>query len=103
MSEAAAERSVEDLDTARRERVRALAAATDNIGLFFGEAVFIALGAVLLIQGFYAQNGIALEPIAIALWALPTAVAAFVIHVVRVAVFQRRLARRRPEATHAED
>ena len=31
------------------------------------------------------------------------AVAAFVIHVVRVALFQRRLARRRPEAAHAED
>jgi uncharacterized membrane protein len=103
MSEAAAERSVADLDSEQRERVRALAAATDNIGLFFGEDVFIALGAVLLIQGFYAQNGIALEPIAIALWALPTAVAAFIIHVVRVALFQRRLARRSPEAAHAED
>jgi len=103
MSEAAAERSVDTLDDAQRQRVRALAAATDNIGLFFGEDVFIALGAVLLIQGFYAQNGITLEPITIALWALPTAVAAFVIHVVRVALFQRRLARRGLEATHAED
>jgi uncharacterized membrane protein len=103
MSEAAAERSVDELDRAQRESVRALAAATDNIGLFFGEDVFIALGAVLLIQGFYAQNGITLDPIAIALWALPTAVAAFAIQVVRVALFQRRLARRRPEAADAED
>ncbi len=103
MSETAAERSVGELDDAQRERVRALAAATDNVGLFFGEDVFIALGAVLLIHGFYAQHGIALEPITIALWALPTAIAAFVIHTVRVALFQRRLVRHRPEATHAED
>jgi uncharacterized membrane protein len=94
MSEAAAERSVGELDTTERQQVHALAAATDNIGLFFGEDVFIALGAVLLIQGFYAQNGIRLEPLAIALWALPTAIAAFVIHALRVLVFQRRLMRR---------
>ena len=94
MSEAAAERSIGVLEAAESERVRALAAATDNIGLFFGEDVFIALGAVLLIQGFYAQNGITLEPLAIALWALPTAIAAFVIHSLRVLVFQRRLMRR---------
>jgi len=48
---------------------------------------------VLLIQGFYAQNGIVLEPMQIALWALPTAIAAFAIHAIRIVVFQRSLAR----------
>jgi uncharacterized membrane protein len=104
MSEAAAERSVGTLDATERERVRALAAATDNIGLFFGEDVFIALGAVLLIQGFYARNGITLEPLAIALWALPTAIAAFAIHSLRVLHFQRRLVRRAAErASHSSE
>ena len=56
--------------------------------------MFIALGAVLLIQGFYAQHGIVLTPLAIALWALPTAIAAFVIQSVRVWLVQRRLQRR---------
>lgn len=93
MSEAAAERSVGALDAGQRQRIDALAAATDNVGLFFGEDVFIALGAVLLIQGFYAQNGIELQPLAIALWALPTAIAAFVIHALRIAQVQRRLER----------
>lgn len=77
------------------ERVQALAAATENVGRFFGEDVFLAFGAVLLIQGFYAQNGIRLEPPQIALWALPTAIAAFVIHAVRIALFDRALRRRR--------
>ena len=102
MSEGAAERSLGPLDANERHRIDALAAATDNIGRFFGEDVFLAFGAVLLIHGFYAQNGIALEPLSIALWALPTAIAAFVIHAVRVAVFQRRLARRVREARRNE-
>ena len=91
MSEAAVENSSGPMPAEERQRVLALAAATDNVGLFFGEDVFIALGAVLLIQGFFEENGLHFEPLQIALWALPTAVAAFVIHALRVWLFQRRL------------
>jgi uncharacterized membrane protein len=97
MAEATAARQ-RALDPAARERVRALAAATDNVGVFFGEDVFLAFGAVLLIQGFYDGQGIHLEPLSIGLWALPTAIAAFVIHAVRILIFERRLARALPEA-----
>lgn len=93
MSEAAADKTFGKLDDAERQRVYALDAATDNVGLFFGEDVFVAIGAVLLIQGFYAQNGIVLEPLHIALWALPTAIAAFIIHSIRIVLFQRALRR----------
>ena len=98
MSEEAAARDT-PIDEATRMRVRALAAATDNVGRFFGEDVFIALGAVLLIQGFYSQHGIELEPLQIALWALPTAIAAFVIHAIRTVLFARRLAGNAPGST----
>lgn len=99
MSEAAAERTLGGILTdEERTIVRASAAATDNVGLFFGEDVFMAFGAVLLIQGFYARNGIVLEPLAISLWALPTAIAAFVIHAIRVRLLQRRLERNRARA-----
>jgi uncharacterized membrane protein len=91
MAEAAAEKIEPALDDAQRERVKALAAATDNIGLFFGEDLFIAFGAVLLIQGFFAQNGVELDPRSIAIWALPTAIAAFVVHSMRLILHQRRL------------
>ena len=91
MSEAATQNDGIVLDDDERERVRALAAATDNVGRFFGEDVFLAFGAVLLIQGFYARNGIQLDPLSIALWALPTAIAAFVIHAVRIVWMQRNL------------
>jgi uncharacterized membrane protein len=91
MSEAAAERTMGALADKQRNEVRASAAATDNIGLFFGEDVFVAFGAVLLIQGFFARNGIDLEPLTISLWALPTAIAAFVIHSIRLKLLQREL------------
>lgn len=94
MSEAAAEKILPALDDADRDEIRAVAAATDNVGRFFGEDVFIALGAVLLIQAFYAQHGIELTPLSIALWALPTAIAAFAIQSIRVWLYQRRLQRR---------
>jgi uncharacterized membrane protein len=91
MAEAAAEKRGAPLAQEERNDVRAFCAATDNIGRFFGEDVFIALGAVLLIQGFYAQHGIELEPLQIALWALPTAICAFLIHGARSVLFARRI------------
>jgi uncharacterized membrane protein len=94
MAEAAAEKRGKPLDAGERNDVRAFSAGTDNIGRFFGEDVFIALGAVLLIQGFYSQHGIVLDPLYIALWALPTAIAAFLIHAIRIVLFGRRIARR---------
>jgi len=102
MCEATSARTLVALDDDARERVRALAAATDNIGVFFGEDVFLAFGAVLLIQQFYAGQGVELQPTAIAVWAVPTAIAAFVIHGARIAVFQLRLERRARRARAAE-
>lgn len=106
MSEAAAEKILPSLDDADRDDVRAIAAATDNVGRFFGEDVFIALGAVLLIQAFYTQHGVTrhgveLSPLSIALWALPTAVVAFVIQSARVWLYQRRLQRRADAAVES--
>src|SRR5690348_15869715 len=99
MAEGAAEKRGTPLIPQERNDVRPFSAATDNIGRFFGEDVFIALGAVLLIQGFYSQHGIELEPLQIALWALPTAIAAFVIHAIRTVLFARRLADKSGMAT----
>jgi uncharacterized membrane protein len=84
MAEAAAEQEAGGLDAGERERVRALSAATDNVGLFFGEDLFLAFGAVLLMQAFFAERGIQLAPLEIALWGLPTAILAFLIHGARL-------------------
>lgn len=94
MSEAAAEAKHGTLTDDERERVRAMAAGTDNVGMFFGEDIFIAFGAVLLIQAFFADNGIELEPMKIALWGIPTAICAFVIHSWRIHRLERSIAQR---------
>lgn len=102
MSEAAAKTSIGELSSKERQKVRALAAATDNVGLFFGEDVFVAIGAVLLIQAFYAEHEIVLEPLEIALWAAPTAGAAFVVHALRIAYFEHRLKAARAKSAAVE-
>jgi uncharacterized membrane protein len=91
MAEAAASPGSGVLSEEAREDLRAMSAATDNIGLFFGEDLFVAFGAVLLMQGVYASHGIVLEPLEIALWGLPTALCAFVIHAFRLKRFSRRV------------
>lgn len=80
-----------------RDHLRAHAAAADNIGLFFGEDVFIAIGSILLIKGVLAQNGVRVEPAHVALWAVPTALAALAVHGTRLLLLDRRLARRRAD------
>ena len=89
MAEAAAERDGE-IDPAQRERVKAMAAATDNVGNFFGEDIFIAIGSILLIVGFLDQNGIQVTPLQLSVWAIPTAIIAFIIHGARLLWMDRR-------------
>ncbi len=91
MAEAAAETQAPNLTLAQRERVKAMAAATDNVGLFFGEDIFIAIASILLIKGFLEENGIVVEPLQLSLWAIPTAILALLIHGARLLLLDRRL------------
>lgn len=84
MTEAAAEKTHGPLPAAVRDRLKAMASATDNVGLFFGEDIFVAFGSIVLMQTFLAENGIVTDPLHVALWGIPTAVAAFVIHAARL-------------------
>jgi uncharacterized membrane protein len=80
MAEGAAEARLGPLPDAVRFRIRAHCAAADNIALFFGEDIFIAIASILLIKGFLEQSGIVVEPFALSRWAIPTALAALAIH-----------------------
>lgn len=88
-----AEAAVGDVDDATVEHIKAMSAATDNVGLFFGEDIFIAIGSILLMKGFLEQQGIILEPLELSVWAIPTAIAAFLIHGFRLWRLDRRLKR----------
>ncbi|MFM2411031.1 MAG: hypothetical protein RL481_1859 [Pseudomonadota bacterium] len=91
MAEAAAEKQAGTLHDKQREEVKAFSAATDNIGLFFGEDIFLAIGSILLMKGLLEQYGIILEPFELSVWAIPTAIAAFLIHGFRLWLLDRRL------------
>jgi uncharacterized membrane protein len=93
MALAAAERQHGHLDEATEEKVKAYSAATDNVGLFFGEDIFFAIGSIVLIQQVLATYGYNLAPLELALWAIPSAIAAFLIHGARLVWFDRSLAR----------
>jgi uncharacterized membrane protein len=93
MAEAAAEGRHGPLTDKVRFRIRAWAAATDNVGLFFGEDIFFAIASILLIVGFLEQSGYTVEPLHLAVWAIPTAICAFVIHGWRVVRLDRAIAR----------
>ena len=95
MALAAAEKEHGELDEDTAERVKAMSAATDNVGLFFGEDIFLAVSSILLIQGALAAFNIQLTPFQLSVWAIPTAICAFLIHGIRLMLFDRQLRRRK--------
>jgi len=94
MAEAAAEKQHGKLDEATTERVKAMSAATDNVGVFFGEDIFLAVASILLIQGSLKSFGIELTPFQLSVWAIPTAICAFLIHGTRLMLLDRQLGTR---------
>lgn len=93
MAEGATENRYGKLSTKVREKLRAMSAATDNVGLFFGEDIFVAFGAIVLMTTFLKEAGIEVEPIHVALWGIPTAISAFAIHAFRLHRLDKQLAR----------
>ena len=93
MAEGATESRYGKLSTKVREKLRAMSAATDNVGLFFGEDIFVAFGAIVLMTTFLKEAGIEVEPIHVALWGIPTAASAFAIHAFRLHRLDKQLAR----------
>lgn len=94
MAEAAAVTKYGELPNDVRQKIRANAAAVDNVAVFFGEDIFIAVQSILLIKGFLDQNGVFVEPLQLSVWAIPTAIAALIIHFIRLWLLDRSLAKR---------
>ncbi len=78
-----------------KEAIRAHAAAAENVGNFFADDIFVAVGALLLIKGFYDTVDVPVSLRDIQLWSAPTAVAVIVIGWWRYRVLDARLRRAR--------
>jgi uncharacterized membrane protein len=100
---AAVRRYGRTLSDEAREKIKEHSAAVDNVGAFFGEDIFVAVGSILLITGFVdATYHLKLDALQVALWAIPTAVCALVIHAGRLLYLDRQLDKimaRTPDST----
>jgi uncharacterized membrane protein len=101
MAEGAAEAQLGDPPQAVRNLVKAHAAGADNIGVFFGEDIFIAVGSILLIRGVLAGAGVDVEPLKLSVWAAPSAACVLLVHGTRLLLLDRRLARMAASAPQA--
>ena len=93
MAEGAARARHGELPPKTVQVILAHAAAAENTGNFFGEDVFIAVGAILLMKGFFDALGMEVSVWEMALWGIPTALVAFAVMVWRTRVLDTRIAR----------
>lgn len=63
-----------ELNDSTREKLRAHGAASENVGNFFSDDILVAVGALLLVKGFFDTAGVTVTLEKIKLWSLPTAV-----------------------------
>ena len=81
------------LSPAVLDEIRAMSASAENYGNFYGQLMFIAAGGLLLIKGVMEQAGYQVDLITMAMYAIPTAVAALALAAVRYALFDRKMER----------
>ena len=77
-----------------QDQVRSYAASSENYGNFYGQLMFIATGGLLLIKGVFTSAGYTVELGKMALYAIPTAICAFLLAAVRFTLFDRKIAAR---------
>lgn len=99
MAEAAAEKASPNLSDEKRQGIRALSAASENFANFFSQLLFIGTGGILLIKGVMTDNQLDVKLGTMALWALPTAIASFVVFVIFSKIMEARLLK--PDASSA--
>jgi uncharacterized membrane protein len=93
MAEGAAHARYGEVPDKVRDDIKAHAAAAENTGWFFGEDIFIATGAILLMKGFFDSVGMDVGVWDMAIWGLPTAISAFLIGWTRFYRLDKRIMR----------
>ncbi|MDR2772531.1 MAG: DUF969 domain-containing protein [Elusimicrobiota bacterium] len=90
---AAAAKSIKELPPSLVDKIRGMAASSENLGNFFGQNIFPAAGGVIYIVSTMSNAGIVIEPIDVALWSIPTGIAALIVAVARYMVFDKQISR----------
>ncbi|MBG9982452.1 DUF969 domain-containing protein [Aerococcaceae bacterium DSM 111020] len=91
---AGAEAETYDLPEVEDDKVKALAAANDNFGNFFGQNTFLGASGVLLIVGVLKEQNYIVEPIEIAKASIPIAIIMFIIGAIYNYLVSKSIVRR---------
>jgi uncharacterized membrane protein len=91
MAEGAAVAKYGELDQKDIDKIKAYSAASENIGNFFAQNVFMASSGILLIVSTLDGLGIKVDSLELAKYAIPVAIIAFVLWVVHSHLLDRRL------------
>ena len=103
MAEGAATAKHGELPEKLQDDIKAHAAASENIGWFFGEDIFIATGAILLMKGYYDSVGMHVGVWDMALWGIPTAISAFFLSWWRFRSLDKRIDREMTKNKYAKN
>lgn len=91
MAEGAAVAKYGELDDKDLDTIRAYAAASDNIGNFCGQNLFLANAGILLIVSTLEAQGIIVDPLQLNKAAIPVAVISFVIWVAQNMLLDKKI------------
>ena len=94
MAEGASIAKYGNLDEKEIDKIKAYSAASDNIGNFFGQNVFMASSGVLLISGTLESLGYNVDTLQIAKASLPIALAAFALCILQNYLLDNSLKRK---------
>ena len=94
MAQGAATSQYGELDEESEEEIKAMAAASDNIGNFFAQNIFVANSGVLLIVGTLEELGYAVDALAVAKAAIPVAVIALIFAFIQNTRIDKKIAKR---------
>jgi uncharacterized membrane protein len=81
--------------TPEADRIKAVSAASENYGNFFGQNLFFGSAGVALVVTTLKQNGIDADPRRIARWTIPVVIASIVLAAIQYGLLDRWLRRRR--------
>ncbi len=88
-------------DPVTMERVRALTAAAENYGNFFGQNIFVAAAGLILIQGVMDAAGYEVELATMALYSVPAGISLLILAFIQFNIFDGWLRRQRDKGGEA--
>jgi len=97
MAEGASPPAAGEAGDPARAAIRAHAAAAENVGNFFSDDIIVAVGALLLIKGFFETAGVEVAMRDLKLWGVPTALWVIVVGGWRYRRLDARLAAMKPK------